>query len=220
MCNLYDIGPSRTRARTAFEAAALERLLDLPKLTGIRKTDTGLVVRRQESAYVGETMRWGFERPFNPAINNTRADKLDSRMWNEAFRARRCLIPVAAFYEWTGPKGAKQTHLIRSPEPDHWLWCAGLWEPNRELGSCYSMITLEAPPWMTAIHSRMIALFDDLETAGAFIETDDPFPLLQPPAPLAVVPCDNPLTRASPAPERPVQLAMDGILTSGSTSAS
>ncbi len=208
MCNLYDIGPSRRTVRTGFEEAALARLPDLPKLRGIRKTDTGLVVRRADGSYVAEPMRWGFERAFNPAINNTREDKLAGRMWSEAFRARRCLIPVAAFYEWTGPKGAKQTHVIHS-ETDDWLWCAGLWEMNEVRGPCFSMITTTAPPWLQHIHSRMIALFDDLEKAAAYLLADDPRPLFAAPAPLRIAACKNPLV-GQPSSARDLDLFKSG----------
>jgi putative SOS response-associated peptidase YedK len=200
MCNLYDIGPARRKPRTAFEAAALKMIPDLPQLFGIRKTDTGLVVTKGDKGYEARTMRWGFSREFNPAINNTRDDKLDNAMWRKAFREHRCLIPIAAFYEWTGPRGFKQTHVIRSPREAEWLWCAGLWEMHREFGPCYSMITTTSPPWMGEIHSRVIALFDELTSAADYLELNDPRDLLAAPGPLEILQCENPLKIKQPGP--------------------
>jgi putative SOS response-associated peptidase YedK len=200
MCNLYDIGPTRRKPRTAFEATALELIPELPRLFGIRKTDTGLVVKKGRAGYEAETMRWGFSRDFNPAINNTRDDKLNGTMWRKAFRERRCLVPVAAFYEWTGPKGYKQAHVVRSQEDSDWLWCAGLWEMHRDYGPCFSMITTSSPPWMARIHSRVIALFNDLPIAAKYLETENPRELLAPPGPLEIIRCENPLKSKQPGP--------------------
>lgn len=199
MCNLYDIGPSRRQARTAFEAAALKLFPELPKSKGIRKTDTGLVVLAEDDRHTAEMMRWGFVRDFNNAINNTRSDKLDSAMWRKAFAGRRCLVPVAAFYEWTGPAVGKQAHRLQSDQPDDWLWVAGIYERHREHGLCYSMITTAAPPWMTHIHQRIIAIFNDLETADAYLRTDDPAALIAPPKDrLQITPCESPLKKTTP----------------------
>ena len=62
------------------------------------------------------SMVWGFPlvlkgkngQPLKPKpVNNARADKLDSFMWRYSFQERRCLIPVTAFAEAEGEKGAK-----------------------------------------------------------------------------------------------------------------
>lgn len=85
-------------------AKAVERL----RVALIRPTVPGLVMLDGEPV----VMRWGFHRPFNKSINNTRSDKLDGSMWRTAFSERRCLIPVSGFYEWSGAKGHKRTHLF------------------------------------------------------------------------------------------------------------
>jgi putative SOS response-associated peptidase YedK len=78
-------------------------------------------------------------------------------MWREAFENRRCLIPVSGYYEYTGPAGGKQAHLFTA-SGDDWLWAAGIWEENSELGRCYSMIMTAANAFVSAIHHRMPAL--------------------------------------------------------------
>ena len=72
----------------------------------------GLVVANGEL----RSMTWGFPlvlkgkngQPLKPKpVNNARADKLDGFMWRYSFQERRCLIPVSAFAEAEGEKGAK-----------------------------------------------------------------------------------------------------------------
>jgi putative SOS response-associated peptidase YedK len=87
-----------------------------------------------------------------------RSDKLEGNMWQEAFHERRCVIPMSLFYEW-GPDsgGRKQAHEFRDPE-DNYLWAAGIWEENQQLGPCHTMVTTAASNLMSPIHDRMPAL--------------------------------------------------------------
>lgn len=139
-------------------------------------------------------MRWGFHRSFNAAINNARADKLDGGMWKAAFHERRCVIPMTLFYEWgPGVGGRKQAHEIGGPDDDY-LWAAGIWEENPELGRCYTMVTTGASPLMAPIHDRMPALLKPEEMqewmAGSGHWGFQPFA-----GPLVVTPCASPLVK-------------------------
>ena len=121
------------------------------------------LVRRTDQAHVriptGELvpMKWGFQRKGLGVVNNTRSDNLNSPMWKKAIENRRCLIPILSYYEWSGPKGDKQTHVFQSPNHNY-LWIAGLWEESSELGPCFSMLTTEANPLVSPIHHRMPAI--------------------------------------------------------------
>ena len=104
MCNSYRITPKRgadkgVRGKVSAAAGKLTKSL-------VRKSAPGIVVRAEERV---EVVRWGFHRSFNPSINNARSDKLEGGMWQEAFRQRRCVIPMSLFYEWgPGIGGRKQ----------------------------------------------------------------------------------------------------------------
>lgn len=121
------------------------------------------LIRRTDKAPVAlpsgalASMRWGFTRKGLGVVNNTRSDNLESDMWREAIAQRRCLIPVASYYEWTGPKGHKQTHLFRSSK-NEWLWMAGIWEESPAHGPSFSMLTTEANALVSPIHHRMPAI--------------------------------------------------------------
>ena len=112
MCNIYQVSAKRGTSQgvRGKVAAAVGKLSSAQ----VRISDPGVVVLADERV---EIMRWGFARNFNPAINNARSDKLESGMWAEAFRVRRCVIPVSVFYEWgPGVGGRKQAHEFSDSE--------------------------------------------------------------------------------------------------------
>lgn len=205
MCNIYRISAKKGTSQGVRGkiAAAVGKLPSAQ----VRISDPGVVVLADERV---EVMRWGFARHFNPAINNARSDKLESGMWAEAFRERRCVIPVSAFYEWgPGPGGRKQAYEFHDPEDDY-LWIAGLWEPGEgDLGFCYSMVTTEASPIMAPIHNRMSAVLR-AEDVPAFLDVEKPWVFRPFDSPLAVAPCESPLKRKNPPKDDPQgRLAVD-----------
>jgi putative SOS response-associated peptidase YedK len=141
-----------------------------------------------------EVMRWGFHRPFNPSINNARSDKLEAGMWSDAYRERRCVIPMTLFYEWgAGAGGRKQAHEFFDPDDDY-LWIAGIWEKNAEFGYSYSMVTTAASPQMGTIHDRMPALLRPEETAE-YMAGSGRWDFQAFTGMLVVTPCESPLAK-------------------------
>ena len=61
--------------------------------------------------------------------------------FREAFAKRRCLIPADGFYEWTGPKEARQ------PIPDVWQ-------------RTFTIITTEPNSLVREVHDRMPVILD------------------------------------------------------------
>ncbi|GHF31143.1 putative SOS response-associated peptidase YedK [Deinococcus metalli] len=104
------------------------------------------------------------------ATFNAKAESLDERpMFKQAFAQQRCVIPLAAFWEWpTLPGGQKQRVRIarRDAKP---LLVAGLWSltptPDGPLESC-TIVTRPPTPDLLEVHDRMPALLlsKDLET--------------------------------------------------------
>jgi putative SOS response-associated peptidase YedK len=116
------------------------------------------------------TMSWGFRRAFprkdgkgktaaKPVVN-AQSEKMDGFMWRDAYRHRRCLVPVTEFYEWTGPAGAKVAHRFHMG--GDCFFVAGLWEEHPEFGFCHTMLTTEPPREVAATgHDRcVVALLD------------------------------------------------------------
>jgi putative SOS response-associated peptidase YedK len=200
VCNTFIAKPRK--GFTGWKAQVSKEIEKL-KSSLIRKSDPGVVVlagkATEENPFTPHTMRWGFHRPFNAAINNSRSDKLESAVWKESFQNRRCLIPVSTYYEWgEAIGGRKQAYEITGPYyPDYdWLWIAGIWEENPELGPCYSMITTAAAPTVSFIHDRMPAILP-WETAAEFL-SGGKFEFSPFTGPLAASPCTSPLARKKP----------------------
>ncbi len=211
MCNLYDIGPSQNEDRVSWEKLVRESIRELPKAFNLRPTDTGLVILMRNDEIQPELMRWGFKRDFNNSLTNARDDKLDGRMWNKAWRERRrCVIAMSAFYEWSGPKGHKQTHAIERQD-QHWLWTAGLWERNGDdaVGHCYTMVTTSANEAMQTIHDRMPAFLEPDEVEP-YLTAEDPMELIRPfEGGMHLFTCENPLKMKSPSPPVPQATQQD-----------
>lgn len=77
-------------------------------------------------------MQWGLrpawvDKPGLAPINARSETAATSPMFRQAFRKRRCLVPVSGFYEWKKDGDRKRPHYIRLR--DGAVMCfAGLWE--------------------------------------------------------------------------------------------
>lgn len=154
MCTAYELGKRGGSFPARVGAKAVRELLSIERTKLLRPTLEAPVILPDGSL---EPMRWGFARKFSHAVVNSREDKLDGGMWSDAMANRRCLIPVAAYYEWSGPRGEKRTHRFTATD-ESWLWVAGIWEENAELGRCFSMITTEPRGVVRGVHDRMPAV--------------------------------------------------------------
>jgi putative SOS response-associated peptidase YedK len=83
---------------------------------------------------------------------------LQSPVYKRLVNKRRCLIPIAGFYEWQGTKPPKTPFYIhlKSGEP---FALAGLWDtwnkPDGGLLESFTIITTEPNDFMRRIHRRM-----------------------------------------------------------------
>jgi putative SOS response-associated peptidase YedK len=122
-----------------------------------------------------QPMTWGFPlvmkgkngQPLKPKpVNNARQDKLESFFWRHSFEKRRCLIPVSAWAEAQGPKGAKTRTWLSRPDADLFA-VAGVWRKSDEFGLCYSMVMTDSAGSASAdIHSRMPVLLREQDYEG------------------------------------------------------
>lgn len=193
MCTAYELGKRGGSFPNRANHEAIHTLLGMDTERLIRPTLPAPVMTADGCICI---MRWGFSRPFSHAIVNAREDKLDSVVWKSALENHRCLIPATAYYEWSGPTGHKRTHRFSRPDGG-WLWIAGIWEENPDLGRCFSMITTTANSVAAPVHNRMPAVLDD-EVIDAFLDgalcVFHPLPEL-----LQVADAANPLRKKSGA---------------------
>ncbi len=157
MCNVFEIVKRKGKLPTILRPEGRVALNALDAAQLIRRTDKAPVVLDNGEVV---SMRWGFMRAGLGPMNNARSERLDRPMWSKAFVHRRCLIPVAHFYEWSGEKGRKRTHKFSHPDGE-WLWMAGMWEESREFGQSFTMLTTAANRMMSSIHHRMPTVLNE-----------------------------------------------------------
>jgi putative SOS response-associated peptidase YedK len=113
------------------------------------------------------------------------------------------VVPVSAFYEWTGGRGGKQTYAFRGSDSAN-LWIAGLWEQNAKIdehgGHCFTMITTGANATVSALHHRMPAIIAD-HNIEEFLSAETPIDLIRPwEGDLETFTWQNPLKMKTPFP--------------------
>lgn len=160
MCNLYRLTNPVDEVAQFFAAIAQDLRVEpgnvpeeiYPGYPGLVLADGAL-----------RPMVWGFPlamtgakgQPLKPKpVNNARADKLSSPFWAASFRARRCLIPVSAFAEAEGIKGAKTRSWFTLPDAPLMVM-AGFWRDSAEWGAAYTMVMTEANTLVQPVHERM-----------------------------------------------------------------
>ena len=163
MCNLYKMTKTVAEVAKLFGAVA-----DPAGNAGetVYPGYPGIVVAPESGGLRVRQMTWGFPlvlkgrngQPLKPKpVNNCRTDKLDSFMWRYSFQERRCLIPVTAFCEAEGEKGAKTRTWFSLPDEELFA-VAGIWRDTAEWGAAYSMVMTEACEHVQGAHDRMPAI--------------------------------------------------------------
>lgn len=153
-----------------------------------------MVVRRHPTT--GERsldlLRWGLVPHFHKGELKTARRPINARsetaggsgMFRGALAARRCLIPVDAFYEWKSLDGGKQPYAIARQDGAP-LAFAGLWESWRAADEgilrSFAILTTAANATMRALHDRMPVILEAADWATWLGEdAGDPASLMQP----------------------------------------
>ena len=169
MCNLYRMTKNADEIAQWFDALALSGGANFG--AEVYPGYPGLVIA--EGAV--KSMTWGFPlvmkgksgQPLKPKpVNNARTDKLDSFFWRYAFTERRCLIPLSAWAEAQGPRGAKTRTWLSLPDAELFA-CAGVWRESDEFGLAYSMVMTDSTGSAASeVHSRMPVLLAPSDYEG------------------------------------------------------
>jgi putative SOS response-associated peptidase YedK len=98
---------------------------------------------------------------------NARSESVESRpAFRDAFRSRRCVVPADGFYEWSGPRTARQPHWIHRRDGQLLLF-AGLYEEWQPAGTdaetTFTILTCAANSTMAHVHDRMPVILSDRE---------------------------------------------------------
>jgi putative SOS response-associated peptidase YedK len=159
-----------TQERPASELAEIfgaEPLVDDPGgHFNVAPTDEALVVvqreeRRAITAYHwGLIPHWATEAKVGSRMFNARAETLTaSPAFREAFRRRRCLVPVDSFYEWKREGTIRQPYRV-SRADGRPLALAGLWagwhDPETDtVRRTFTIVTTAPSEALADLHDRM-----------------------------------------------------------------
>ena len=152
-----------------------------------------LVIRRnhQTGEVSLDPLRWGLipywcqdpkggRKPINAKCETV--DRLP--MFRDAYRRRRCILPVDGFYEWKAVKGekAKQPYAIAMKDGEP-FGLAGLWEnwKNPRTGQwerTFAIITVPSNDLVGQIHDRMPAILEPESYERWLGPETDPYDLL------------------------------------------
>lgn len=154
MCNLFENRTAFSQLLEAFDRArkpvlkpGREAAPNLGPLDAVRPTDAAPVLRAYGDGCELASMRWGLKpaRPKAGPITNWRAE-------GRRFSQGRCLVPVTAFFEFTGARAPK-TRWRFAPADGAWFCFAGLWRPEDGVDR-FAVLTVDAGPDVAPYHPR------------------------------------------------------------------
>ncbi|HWV58984.1 MAG TPA: SOS response-associated peptidase [Longimicrobiales bacterium] len=164
MCGRYNYLSDGPGFRDEFEAVLT---FDWEPRYNIAPSQPVPIVTLEDGARVARLASWGFlpawaRDPNGRRPINARSETVATNgMFRNAFRHRRCLIPMTGWYEWMQSEGGKIPHWIRpAAGPDAF---AGIWdrwgEGDDALVTC-AVLTTDAAPSIAHIHDRMPVVLD------------------------------------------------------------
>jgi putative SOS response-associated peptidase YedK len=196
MCGRYDLSQNPAAIKAHFRVPSVPDFFASPD---VRPTETKPIVRLARDgerecvlARWGLVPSWSRDIRFGARCINARAEGVATTpAFRGAYAKRHCLVPLNAFFEWSGEKGHKTKWRIRmKDEPLFAL--AGLWEwwrdPATQQGvETYTIITTEANAVLAPVHDRMPVIIGAADYARWLDASTDSRALLAPCADEALV---------------------------------
>ena len=165
----------------------------------VAPTDPAMVVRTHKPSAERrlDVLRWGLVPHFTKDLKaarrpiNARAETVaSSGMFRDALAQRRCLVPMAAFYEWKATEAGKQPYAIARADGVP-LALGGVWEgwrdPAGEVLRSFAIITTAANGDMAWLHERMPLILEPADWPLWLGETEGDHAALMRPAAAGVV---------------------------------
>jgi putative SOS response-associated peptidase YedK len=114
----------------------------------------------------GLVPHWSTDLKGGSRMFNARAETLTaSPAFREAFRRRRCIVPVDSFYEWKREGSIRQPYRV-VPADGRPLGLAGLWagwhDPESdEVRRTFTIVTTAPNQALTDLHDRMPVVLEE-----------------------------------------------------------
>lgn len=165
MCGRFVQTPIRDTTAIGFPQLVGD-LLSMPASYNLAPTQRASVVLDRGTGLQLTRLHWGL-LPFWAKAKALQGSTINARIetvatkpaFRAAFKKRRCLVPMAGYYEWSVSQedGKKDPWFIHAAGP---LWAAGLWEdtspllPEDNLGT-FTIITGNSSGVSADVHDRM-----------------------------------------------------------------
>ncbi|KPF93990.1 hypothetical protein IP81_00500 [Novosphingobium sp. AAP83] len=176
MCNLYRM-TSNVQAIAQLFAPVVNTQVNLPPFHEIYPDREAPVLVARDDARRIETMRWGWPPSGDVKRPVTNIRNLGSPMWRTALGdpARRCLVPVTAFSEWSHAAdpvtGRKRKHWFALKEQPLFAF-AGLWRVAED-GARFAFLTCEPNKLVGRIHPKaMPVIIGSAQAADRWLSAD------------------------------------------------
>jgi putative SOS response-associated peptidase YedK len=157
------------------------------------------------------TPYWSKQPTTRYSMFNAKSETLaTSRAFREPFARRRCLVPVAGFYEWTRQGERRVPYYVR-PHADDGLLLAGIWDRWRGSDAAFdsfAIVTTDAHSSLAFVHNRQPVLLSRQDGRRWVDRSADPDALAREllvprvPVPLQVVPVSSYVNNARNEGER------------------
>jgi putative SOS response-associated peptidase YedK len=165
-----------------------------PRWNAAQSQDLLVIRRNHQTGEVSlEPLRWGLipywcqdpkggRKPINAKCETVR----NLPTFRDAYRRRRCIVPVDGFFEWKAIKGqkAKQPYAIAMKDGSP-FGLGGLWENWKEPASgewirTFAVITTDANELVAEIHDRMPLILAPGDYARWLSDEPDPREVMRP----------------------------------------
>lgn len=171
MCGRYLLTPSTESLVRQYRAELLEPLDWQPRYNLAPTQSAPVIVQDESGSRFLRLMHWGLIPSWSKddsyagrTINCRSETAAEKPSFREAFRSRRCLVPISGFYEWKRDGKNKLPYLIQSTRTET-LTLAGLWEhwevrdaqgkSTGEIKDTFTLLTTQANPFIRPLHERM-----------------------------------------------------------------
>jgi putative SOS response-associated peptidase YedK len=171
MCGRFTLS-YRNAERLALELGVpVESLIDYRPRYNIAPTDQHWIMRMKYEDRQLLPARWGLvnhwmtdRKQAFKGINARSESVQKSGAFREAFKERRCVVPADGFFEWTGPKEARQPIWFHREDGGLILF-AGLYESWRpspdDWERTFTILTTTPNAIMEPVHDRMPVILED-----------------------------------------------------------
>jgi len=171
MCGRFTITRRDGNSLAAELGVAADSFVDYRPRYNVAPTQKHFIVRIKYENREVIPATWGLVKSGSKDASmaakciNARSETIETRgAFRDAFHKRRCVVPADGFFEWTGPKTARQPTWFHR-EDSRLLLFAGLyeaWQKARDVWeTTFTILTTAANAVLEPYHDRMPVILAD-----------------------------------------------------------